>query len=287
MELVANAANDLLGAFDATARVPERRRQPGAGREAPASHGRPAWPSSSWPCRCWPWRSTSSAGLRRARVPLAPGRPRGRPAGAAAPRGPRGRLPAVPGRAAAAPVGRGAAAPGRGPLRRGGRPGAWWSPSAPACSASVWTPPPRPPPGRPAVLRGHGGPGVPGVVLVLLWIVSPFALVLALPAAHAAAVRRRGAAPVAARRPGRRGPAADPGPGAEHVAATSTPTRSSPPGTWWSPPRAARAGRWARSRRPLVVACVWSMALRRRCSAPARARAAPAPRRRVAPAPRL
>ena len=283
MELVANAANDLLGALDSTARVPNadgslelagKRLRPTATRLALLLLALPVLALAV----------DAAAALRRARVPLVPGL---RAVGFRA-------LPLLAALAVAYLLALGGLLPrpaaGVPPLPAEARFGATAALGlvvaiAAGVVASVWT-------GRRArrldVTRAGEGTAALvalGLVLVLLWIVSPFALVLALPAAHAAAV-----AP-AARRPW-------------HLVALAVVAAlpilalilnmsghldSNPIfAAWYLMVTTTSGARGAVGpiAAALVVACVWSMALYVLLRA-RKGRAAARPRRRVASAPRL
>jgi hypothetical protein len=283
MELVANAANDLLGALDSTARVPSsdgslelagKRLRPTATRLALLLLALPVLALAV----------DAAAALRRGRVPLFPGV---RAVGLRV-------VPLLAALAAAYLLSLGGLLPrpaaGVPPLPAEARFGAAAALGlvvaiAAGVLASVWT--------RRRARRLDVPPASAGtaalvslaVVLVLLWIVSPFALVLALPAAHAAAVG------AAARRLWQlvalAGVAALPI--LALVLNMSGHLDSNPVfAAWYLVATTTNGARGAVGpiATALVVACVWSMALHVLLRARKR-RAAPRPRRRVASAPRL
>ena len=283
LELVANAANDLLGAFDSTARVPTA----DAGLELAGKRLRPTAARLALLLLALPVLALAvdaAAGLRRARVPLIPGV---RAVGLRA-------LPLLAGLAAAYLLSLGGLLPrpaaGVPPLPAEARFGAAAALGlavavGAAVLVSIWT-------RRRArglhVSRASEGTAALvclGVVLVLLWIVSPFALVLALPAAHAAAVGP------AARRPWHLVALAAVAalPILALVLNMSGHLGSNPIfAAWYLVVTTTSGARGAVGpiATALVVACVWSIALhvllRARKGRPTRR-----PRRRVASAPRL
>jgi hypothetical protein len=193
MELVANAANDLLGALDSTARVPS----PDGSLELAGKRLRPTAARLALLLLALPVLALAvdaAAALRRARVPIGPGV---RAAGLRA-------LPLLAALATAHLLSLGGLLPrpaaGVPPLPAEARFGAAAGLGLVVALAvgvfvSAWA--------RRRARRLDVPPAAEGtaalvalaVVLLAVWIASPFALVLALPAAHAAAVG------IAARRP--------------------------------------------------------------------------------------
>ena len=189
MALVANAANDLLRRLDGAAQAPS---PPTAASSSPASSCGPRSRGSR--CCCWrcrsssapwtPWRGCAGPGSRCstacARSACGP---------LPVPRGPGGRVP--PG--ARRPPAR-ATPPARrpcreAPLRRRPPGWGWCCRSGRACWGGSGHAPPRAARRRAApATEAAAALGCLRSLLVVLWIVSPYALVLALPAAHAALV---------------------------------------------------------------------------------------------------